>query len=93
MGGQGDRRKSVLGNNAADGCHFCDYASTISSFQEIVFLRVMQEEDVSHVPGYTERKSLVRCYSEWLLNGDNISLMEERGTLRKSGGMRSSSAI
>lgn len=72
---------------------FCDYAATISSFQEIVFLRVIQEEDVSRVPGYSKRKSLVRCYSEWFLNGDGISLMEERGTLRKSAGKLSCSAI
>lgn len=38
LGGWLDR-VSVLGNNAADGCHFCDYGLTLfPHLRKIVFL-------------------------------------------------------
>lgn len=77
-----ERRKSVSGNNAADGCHFCYCAPTISSFQEIVSLGVVQEEDALWAPAYPGRTSPARCLSEWVLSGDNIGLMEERAPFR-----------
>jgi len=38
--GTPEREETVFGeNNAADGCHPCDYAATIPAFQEIVSRR------------------------------------------------------
>lgn len=51
-------RGSVLGNNAADGCRFCDYALTLfPPFRRMYFL-VTQEEDVSS--SHILRANLVR---------------------------------
>lgn len=53
------------------------FSDFIASFKEIVFLRVVAVEDISHVPRYTESKYLVGCLSEWFLIGGDISLMEQ----------------
>lgn len=65
VGRQREERESVLGNNATDGCHFCDYALTLFPPFRRLYFSVTQNEDVPHVSKYIERISLLRCYGEW----------------------------